>query len=102
MQSAGPSRRKLSERLQRQGMVPPDGERRFVPALLLSTALTGGCHPNHAPVPAPVQVAAAADLSVAFGPSSNQEMCYNFAYSYPAGALDNGVPSLVGATNTCW
>jgi molybdate transport system substrate-binding protein len=47
-------------------MVPPDGERRFMPALLLSTALTGGCHPNHAPVPAPVQVAAAADLSVAF------------------------------------
>lgn len=42
------------------------------------------------------------DLSVPFGPSSNQEMCYNFAYSYPAGALDNGVPSLVGATNTCW
>lgn len=40
--------------------------------------------------------------SVAFGPSSNQEMCYQFAYSYPAGALDNGVPSLVGATNTCW
>lgn len=42
------------------------------------------------------------DASVAFGPSSNQEMCYQFAYSYPAGALDNGVPSLVGATNTCW
>jgi cytochrome c5 len=42
------------------------------------------------------------DLNVAFGPSSNQEMCYQFAYSYPAGALDNGVPSLVGATNTCW
>ena len=39
---------------------------------------------------------------VAFGPSSNQEMCYQFAFSYPAGALDNGVPSLVGATNTCW
>ena len=42
------------------------------------------------------------NASVAFGPSSNQEMCYQFAYSYPAGALDNGVPSLVGATNTCW
>jgi len=40
--------------------------------------------------------------SVAFGPSSEQEMCYQFAFSYPAGALDNGVPSLVGATNTCW
>lgn len=42
------------------------------------------------------------DFSVPFGPSSDQEMCYQFAYSYPAGALDNGVPSLVGATNTCW
>ena len=42
------------------------------------------------------------DSSVAFGPSTKQEMCYQFAYSYPAGALDNGVLSLVGATNTCW
>jgi hypothetical protein len=39
---------------------------------------------------------------VAFGPSSDQEMCYQFAFSYPAGALDNGIPSLVGANNTCW
>jgi hypothetical protein len=40
--------------------------------------------------------------AVAFGPSSDQEMCYQFAFSYPAGALDNGIVSLVGATNTCW
>lgn len=40
--------------------------------------------------------------SVPFGPSSDQEMCYNFTMSYPARALDNGVPSLIGATNTCW
>lgn len=40
--------------------------------------------------------------AVAFGPSSNQEMCYQFAFSYPAGALDNRILSLVGATNTCW
>jgi hypothetical protein len=40
--------------------------------------------------------------NVAFGPSSDQEMCYQFAFSYPAGALDNGIISLVGATNTCW
>ena len=40
--------------------------------------------------------------SVAFGPSTTQEMCYQFAFSYPAGALDNFVISLVGATNTCW
>ena len=39
---------------------------------------------------------------VPFGPSSEQEMCYQFAFSYPAGALDNGVLSLIGATNTCW
>jgi hypothetical protein len=42
------------------------------------------------------------DLNVAFGPSTEQEMCYQFAFSYPVGALNNGVPSLVGATNTCW
>ncbi|MDH5673755.1 MAG: hypothetical protein OEZ06_16485 [Myxococcales bacterium] len=40
--------------------------------------------------------------TVAFGQSTNQEMCYQFAFSYPAGALDNGVLSLIGATNTCW
>jgi hypothetical protein len=42
------------------------------------------------------------DFAVAFGPSTEQEMCYQFAFSYPAGALDNFVFSLVGATNTCW
>jgi hypothetical protein len=40
--------------------------------------------------------------NVAFGQSTKQEMCYQFAFSYPAGALDNGVLSLIGATNTCW
>jgi len=40
--------------------------------------------------------------NVAFGPSTQQEMCYQFAFSYPAGALENGTLSLVGATNTCW
>jgi hypothetical protein len=43
------------------------------------------------------------DYGVAFGPSTEQEMCYQFAFAYPAGALENGVTlSLVGATNTCW
>jgi hypothetical protein len=42
------------------------------------------------------------DLYVPFGPSTKQEMCYQFAFSYPAGALDNGVFSLIGASNTCW
>ena len=40
--------------------------------------------------------------NVAFGQSSEQEMCYQFAFSYPYGALDNGVLSLIGATNVCW
>jgi hypothetical protein len=39
---------------------------------------------------------------IPFGPSSKQEMCYQFAFAYPAFALDNGVPSLIGAKNTCW
>jgi len=41
--------------------------------------------------------------NVAFGQSTDQEMCYQFAFSYPAGALDKpGNFSLIGATNTCW
>ena len=39
--------------------------------------------------------------NVAFGQSTNQEMCYQFALSYPYGALNNGAPSLIGSTNTC-
>lgn len=52
-------------------MVPPDGDFRLVPALLLSTALVSSCQ-SPAPPPqalkteAQVLVAAAADLSVAF------------------------------------
>jgi len=40
--------------------------------------------------------------NVAFGQSTKQEMCYQFALAYPYGALNNGVLSLIGATNTCW
>jgi hypothetical protein len=40
--------------------------------------------------------------SVAFGQSTRAEMCYQFTISYPYGALNNGVLSLIGATNTCW
>lgn len=39
---------------------------------------------------------------VGFGTSTTQEMCYQFTYSYPLGALNNGVISLIGAQNTCW
>jgi hypothetical protein len=42
------------------------------------------------------------DFGVAYGESSDTEMCYNFTFAWPAHALDNGVPSLIGATNTCW
>jgi len=47
-------------------MAPPDGERHFIPVLLLSTALIAGCKaapPSERPT---LQVAAAADLAVAF------------------------------------
>jgi hypothetical protein len=40
--------------------------------------------------------------SVGFGQSTKQEMCYQFALSYPYGALNNGRLSLIGATNVCW
>jgi hypothetical protein len=39
---------------------------------------------------------------VGFGMSIRQELCYLFALAYPPLALDNGVASLFGATNTCW
>ena len=39
---------------------------------------------------------------VAFGQSTTAEMCYQFTFAYPYGALNNGVISLIGATNTCW
>jgi hypothetical protein len=42
------------------------------------------------------------DATVGFGQSTTQEMCYQFALSYPYGALNNAVFSLIGATNTCW
>jgi hypothetical protein len=42
------------------------------------------------------------NASVAFGPSTTEEMCYNFTMAYPAHALDAGNFSLIGAKNTCW
>ena len=40
--------------------------------------------------------------TVDFGQSTKQEMCYQFTIAYPYGALNNGVLSLIGASNTCW
>jgi len=43
------------------------------------------------------------EANVAFGESAvGTEMCYQHVFSYPAGALDNGAPSLIGFQNTCW
>jgi hypothetical protein len=42
------------------------------------------------------------DSAVPYGPSTDQEMCYNFTVSYPLGALNNGVTGLNGALNNCW
>jgi hypothetical protein len=42
------------------------------------------------------------NANVPFGPSTTQEMCYQFVYSWPAHALENHVFSLIGASNTCW
>jgi Copper type II ascorbate-dependent monooxygenase, C-terminal domain len=54
-------------------------------------SITTTCtYSNNTPVP------------VTFGQSTTQEMCYQFTLSYPYGALNNGVVSLIGATNTCW
>ena len=47
-------------------MAPPDGERHFIPALVLSTALIAGCKPAPPSERPTLQVAAAADLTVAF------------------------------------
>ena len=59
--------------------------------LMPGDTLTAICHFNNT-----------TDRGVPFGESSDTEMCYNFTFSYPAHALENGVVSLIGATNTCW
>jgi hypothetical protein len=42
------------------------------------------------------------DFRVMFGESTDTEMCYQFAFSYPAHALANGAPSILGPPDTCW
>jgi len=42
------------------------------------------------------------DFGVAFGESSDSEMCYQFVFAYPAHALSNGAFSLLGVPDTCW
>ena len=42
------------------------------------------------------------DFGVPFGESSDAEMCYQFVFAYPAHALSNRAPSILGVTDTCW
>jgi hypothetical protein len=41
--------------------------------------------------------------AINFGQSTDQEMCYQFAFAHPVGALNKPENvSLIGALNTCW
>jgi hypothetical protein len=42
------------------------------------------------------------NAGVAFGESSDAEMCYLFTFAWPAHALEDHATSLIGASNTCW
>jgi len=42
------------------------------------------------------------DFGVPFGESTDTEMCYQFTWAYPAHAMSNGAPSLLGVPDTCW
>jgi hypothetical protein len=42
------------------------------------------------------------DYGVAFGESSDSEMCYQFVFAWPAHSLSNGAFSLLGVPDTCW
>jgi hypothetical protein len=42
------------------------------------------------------------DQGVAFGATSDAEMCYQFVFAYPAHALTNEVASLLGVNDGCW
>ena len=42
------------------------------------------------------------NFGVPFGESTDSEMCYQFAFHYPAHALTNGAFSLLGVSDTCW
>jgi mono/diheme cytochrome c family protein len=42
------------------------------------------------------------DFGVMFGESSDTEMCYQFTFAYPAHALTNNAPSILGVPDTCW
>jgi hypothetical protein len=42
------------------------------------------------------------DKGVPFGESSDNEMCYQFTFAWPAHSMKNGAASLLGVPDTCW
>jgi len=92
-------------------MAPPDGDRLLVPALLLSTALVGGCRPPPAKQRETLQVAAAADLTLAFeelgklyAARTGQKVTFSFGASGTlAKQLSQGAPfDLFAAANSAF
>jgi molybdate transport system substrate-binding protein len=92
-------------------MVPPDGDSRFVPALLLSSALVIGCKAPAPKAEEPIRVAAAADLSVAFEEmgrlfqaSTGKKVSFSFGASGAlAKQLSQGAPfDLFAAANAAF
>ena len=90
-------------------MAPPDGDRLFIPALVLSTALVGGCKPAPPKERETLQVAAAADLTLAFEElgklyeaRSGQKVTFSFGASGAlAKQLSQGAPfDLFAAANS--
>jgi molybdate transport system substrate-binding protein len=92
-------------------MAPPDGDRRFIPALMLSTALIAGCKAAPRSQRPTLQVAAAADLTVAFEElgklfeaRTGQKVTFSFGASGAlAQQLSQGAPfDLFAAANSAF
>jgi molybdate transport system substrate-binding protein len=81
-------------------MAPPDGSARILPALLISSALPFACRAPPPAPPAPIQVAAASDLALAFEElgklfenDTGQRVTFSFAASGTlARQLGQGAP----------
>src|SRR5512147_3073757 len=92
-------------------MAPPDGDRLFLPALLLSTARVGGCRPAAPKQRETLQIAAAADLTLAFEElgklyeaRTGQKVTFSFGASGAlAKQLSQGAPfDLFAAANSAF
>lgn len=89
-------------------MAPPDGSARFLPALVISSALASGCQSPPPSALQPVKIAAASDLTLAFEElgqlfekRSGQKVTFSFAASGAlAKQLSQGAPfDLFAAAN---